>query len=325
MAAGIPGVGIGGIFYLASALLMPVRELWLVARNVRGAGSAEHWRVIARQWSIAAGILTAIWATGWALGKVLTSRIAVGDAAAGAAAAAAAHGVSLRIGALILSFGTLAVVLALVQVARLVRRATHRVKPVARLADARADEEEESDAPPARLPLTLLLVGCFSLAAARIAHAQDARALRSSAEQAYENGDRAAADSAYSGLLAVAPDDSRALYRLGGLRGADPVEASRLYARYVALEPTDAWGWLSYADAARETRPIRRGRSRPRARGTNRSARARRAVGASAAAGAMVAHGRVDRCVRTSGGRDASRCRSASGAGGAAMARGARA
>jgi hypothetical protein len=47
----------------------------------------------------------------------------------------------------------------------------------------------------------------------------------------------------------VSPDDSRALYRLGGLRASDPREAVRLYSRYVVLEPNDAWGWLALADA----------------------------------------------------------------------------
>jgi tetratricopeptide (TPR) repeat protein len=246
MAAGIPGVGIGGIFYLVSALMMPVRELWLAARGVRGAGSRARWRAIAPQWSIAAGILAAIWATGWLLGRMLTSRIVGSDVAVGAAVA---HGVSLRMGALLLSFGTLSFVLALVQVARVFPRATHRVEAAVQLPVSSVNEPVQDDAAPARLPLTLLLVGCVALGSASSARAQDVRALRRSAETAYESGDRAEADRAYSALLAAAPDDSRALYRLGSLRAKNPAEATRLYARYVTLEPGDAWGWLAYAQS----------------------------------------------------------------------------
>jgi tetratricopeptide (TPR) repeat protein len=247
MAAGIPGVGIGGIFYLVTALLMPVHELWLVARREPGAGSAARWRVITRQWSIAAGILVAIWATGWVLGRMLVTRgVMVNDVAAGVAAA---HRVSLRVSALLLSFGTLTMVLLLVQLARLVRRVRNRVEPATPIDDPEPVTQPTDERARARLPLTLVLVGCLALGSAHDAGAQDARVLRASAEQAYESGDRAQADRAYSALLVVAPDDSRALFRLGGLRAKNPTESARLYSRYVALEPGDVRGWLAYAES----------------------------------------------------------------------------
>lgn len=68
MAAGMPGAGIGGIFYILSALLMPFRELARMARGDAGAGSAARWRAIALQVSLALGIVAALWLTGVALG-----------------------------------------------------------------------------------------------------------------------------------------------------------------------------------------------------------------------------------------------------------------
>src|SRR5215213_9277464 len=99
MAAGIPGVGIGGIFYLASALVMPLREIALVLRGTPGAGSAARWRPIARAWL-----------TGWMLGQALRAPLRASDGPAGTPAT---HVVGLRAAALLLSFGTLTVVLLL--------------------------------------------------------------------------------------------------------------------------------------------------------------------------------------------------------------------
>ncbi len=48
MVVGVPGTGIGGLFYLLAAALMPVREAWLLAR---GKSSWARWRFIGRQWA----------------------------------------------------------------------------------------------------------------------------------------------------------------------------------------------------------------------------------------------------------------------------------
>jgi len=58
--AGLPGVGIGGLFYLISALLMPLFE---AVRTIRGRSSRERWRVVGRQFAMAVimvGALTAV-------------------------------------------------------------------------------------------------------------------------------------------------------------------------------------------------------------------------------------------------------------------------
>ena len=116
MTAGLPGVGIGGIFYLASAIMMPVRSLVAV---VTGRRDEARWPVALRQATIAAGILGALWVTGWALGWLIVT-VAPGSVLLTAAGAGPAHVRSVvRTSALLLSFGTLATVLALVQLLHL--------------------------------------------------------------------------------------------------------------------------------------------------------------------------------------------------------------
>ena len=117
MTVGIPGVGFGGIFYMIGALLMPVRE---VVRTARGESNVQRWVVVATQWSLAAGILVALWATGWVLGHVLTP--AVLARTAGAGRLVAPHNV-LKVSALAMSLGMLVILIAGVRIAHfMVRR-----------------------------------------------------------------------------------------------------------------------------------------------------------------------------------------------------------
>jgi hypothetical protein len=115
MIVGLPGVGIGGVFYLISALLMPVHEL---LRRARGESTAPRWGVIAAQWSTAVAILMALWATGWALGFVLPD--APPAATSGVTQTATRNAIGM--GALALSLATLGVVLLSVHIARLIVR-----------------------------------------------------------------------------------------------------------------------------------------------------------------------------------------------------------
>lgn len=62
MVVGVPGTGIGGLFYLLAAALMPVREAWLLTQ---GRSSWARWRFIGRQWAMIAGMLASLWATMW--------------------------------------------------------------------------------------------------------------------------------------------------------------------------------------------------------------------------------------------------------------------
>lgn len=60
MVVGLPGTGIGGLFYLFMTFWMPVHELY---RLVRGRSSLERWKFIAFNWIIVAGILGTLWLT----------------------------------------------------------------------------------------------------------------------------------------------------------------------------------------------------------------------------------------------------------------------
>lgn len=67
MTAGLPGTGIGGVFYLISALLMPLFELVL---TLRGKSSFARWRLVIRQLVMAAGILGGMWVLGAVAGII---------------------------------------------------------------------------------------------------------------------------------------------------------------------------------------------------------------------------------------------------------------
>jgi hypothetical protein len=115
MTVGIPGVGLGGIFYLVSALLMPVHHF---VRRLSGQ-TTPRWGLVMRQLTTACGILAALWLTGLALGVVIAALPDSFSPSHSIHASERVHNV-LRGGALVLSLGTLVVVLTLVHVARLV-------------------------------------------------------------------------------------------------------------------------------------------------------------------------------------------------------------
>lgn len=68
MNAGLPGAGIGGLFYLASTMLLPARSL---VRRVRGHTDAVTWRQQLHNMSIAVGIIAGLWMAGWLLAFVM--------------------------------------------------------------------------------------------------------------------------------------------------------------------------------------------------------------------------------------------------------------
>jgi hypothetical protein len=118
MSVGLPGSGIGGVFYLVSALWMPVHG---AQRSLRGRPSKA--RVIARQSFLAALILLALWGTG------VVIDVMIGAAASGAAMQSALGSADdspvphiFRAASFALTFGTLAGVLLLVQILRLLVR-----------------------------------------------------------------------------------------------------------------------------------------------------------------------------------------------------------
>lgn len=238
MIVGVPGTGIGGMFYLVSALALPVRQVF---RRTRERATAIPWRVVAGQTALAGGILGGMWATGLLLGALLTT-----VARAHTVSGLAPHsGNLLRTATFVVSFGTLVVVLLGVELLRL---CLHR--------RAKVDEHVERSRAVAggssvRGVVLLVLLEFGAAAHPSNAVSQNARlaAVRlARADSVFATGDAVGAAQAYAAVLEADSENSRATYRLADLRRRDPAEALRLFRRYVALEPTDPWGHLAVAD-----------------------------------------------------------------------------
>src|SRR5215213_5887714 len=124
MTVGLPGSGIGGIFYLLSALAMPFHalgEMALGALGVLPASSrrSQPWGLIWRQFGLAVGIIAGLWGTGWLIAAFLASHpTALGQAQTTEIGRRLPN--VLRTGAILVSLVTLGAVLLAVQIARLV-------------------------------------------------------------------------------------------------------------------------------------------------------------------------------------------------------------
>ena len=70
MIAGIPGTGIGGIYYILLALLMPVHEACV---TVRGRSTWRRWGHVSLQTVNALGILGSIYGMGWLLAQAINA------------------------------------------------------------------------------------------------------------------------------------------------------------------------------------------------------------------------------------------------------------
>jgi hypothetical protein len=121
MSPGLPGTGIGGLFYILSALWMPVCELW---RRHQG-GAPGRWPLVARQFAIAVGIVASMTGVFWALDVVLMLEQV-------AAHAGGHHAMwTMRLSALAITSGVLGLVLTSVQLVRLCLR-LRTVRPATR-------------------------------------------------------------------------------------------------------------------------------------------------------------------------------------------------
>ena len=244
MTAGLPGTGIGGMFYLISALATPLREAYLRVRGRRSRG----WRLVVGQTALAGSIIGGLWATGWLLGLALNASRRF------LPAAATPHpGNLLPVAALFISAGTLVGVLLGVEVLRLwVRR-----RPDPKTSTEQYETPRAVAAGERRSRIRLLVLGAALAAFARPAAAQGATHATGHlgrADSAFTAGDTRAALREYSAVLAADPWNSRATYRLAQLRRHDLPVALRLFRRYVELEPSDPWGYMAVADLLARTR-----------------------------------------------------------------------
>lgn len=68
MNAGLPGIGLSGVFYILSALLMPVAEAGRVlSRRPR----RRSWGAVLAHWTIAAAMIAAMWMAGFGMTVLL--------------------------------------------------------------------------------------------------------------------------------------------------------------------------------------------------------------------------------------------------------------
>jgi tetratricopeptide (TPR) repeat protein len=240
MTVGLPGAGIGGIFYLLSALWMPFHALSIRIMQVLGFSVAEgrrapSWNLIGRQFVIALAIIAGLWTTGWALAELLIAHpTALGQMQTGEIGKRLPN--VLRVGAIVISFGTLAIVLAIVQVARLV-------------VGAEARRQARANVPVIRIAALLLVIVAPNALGQTTETAKEVAARHAAiADRAFDDEDTAAARREYEAVVAANPSASRALYRLGKLSRANPAKAEFYFRRYVGEEQGDAWGWVALGD-----------------------------------------------------------------------------
>jgi hypothetical protein len=69
MTVGLPGTGIGGLYYFVLVLFMPLREAWL---TLRGRGSTERWKQVGMYWSFLLAMLGMLWGESWLLQRSIT-------------------------------------------------------------------------------------------------------------------------------------------------------------------------------------------------------------------------------------------------------------
>lgn len=130
MSVGLPGTGVGGLFYLLSALLMPFREAY---RAAAGKSNPRSRRVVLRQSLIALGVLAGIWLAGWLIGLLLGHVPVVAGAINAVPGYAGRSSNILKTASFVLAFATLAAVVGAVEILGAVRRwrAPRTVQPAA--------------------------------------------------------------------------------------------------------------------------------------------------------------------------------------------------
>ena len=115
MNVGLPGTGIGGLFYLLTALMMPLVEL---ARTFAGRSSLKRWQIAMRQSLLACGVIAGLSLTSQLLGVLArTDRGANAGVQVGSQAAR-----FLGVTPTLWTYGTLAAVLLAAEVGRAIFR-----------------------------------------------------------------------------------------------------------------------------------------------------------------------------------------------------------
>ena len=120
MTPGVPGAGIGGLFYLASTLLLPFRSM---ARRLRGEPDSLTVREALYSLAIAGGVVAGLWVTGWVLAMLVPDEIlrSVATTASGTVRVRTV----LPVATFATAVGTLLTVLLAVEIARFTESRRH--------------------------------------------------------------------------------------------------------------------------------------------------------------------------------------------------------
>jgi fucose permease len=119
MNAGLPGTGIGGIFYLLSALWMPFHELYKTLKNK---SQPQRMRLIVVQSGMALGIIAGIWLAGWLLGELMMMHAKLAFKPGAAAKAISNVPNAIKVTMVFLTIGLLTMVVTGVHILKLVIR-----------------------------------------------------------------------------------------------------------------------------------------------------------------------------------------------------------
>jgi hypothetical protein len=117
MTPGVPGAGIGGLFYLASTLLLPFRSL---KRRLMGQPDPVSSRQIWHNVAMAGGVVAALWMVGWLLAFIVPDEM-VNKAAGGTIPVRTV----LPVATFTMGVATLLLVLGTVEIARLIQARRH--------------------------------------------------------------------------------------------------------------------------------------------------------------------------------------------------------
>lgn len=92
MNVGLPGTGIGGLFYIIMALIMPFREVVL---TIQGRSNWTRWRKVSVMQCIAFGIIGSLWATFWLVTNLIPTDLV--ESLTGSTASSASSLTRLRV------------------------------------------------------------------------------------------------------------------------------------------------------------------------------------------------------------------------------------
>ena len=226
MTAGMPGAGIGGLFYLLNALSMPLHELRFLWK---GSSTPETRKVAIRQFALAVSILGSMWLFAWTLSIIFAARPRIASFAGISSQSETVRQLpriltysTLMVGVVTLGFVLLSVVILRVAVGKTEMRPN-----------------------PARLLLLVLALVLFSenaVAAQSSDHLQRADA-------AFTDENVVLAIQQYRAVIAEDPAQSHATFRLAQLvEQENPAESEQLFRRYIEQEPADLWGYIALAD-----------------------------------------------------------------------------